>query len=69
MADNDDLGLRTTRPTVAVTRRRICLVGDPYAISSSMIYQYHGNLRGPPQCHPPQEIAGVIKGLLTTIVP
>ena len=25
----------------------------------------HGNLRVPPQCHPPQEIAGLIKGLLT----
>ena len=24
----------------------------------------HGNLRGPPQCHPPQEIAGLIRGLL-----
>ena len=29
-----------------------------------------GNLRGPPQCHPyPQEIAGLIKKLLATIVP
>ena len=24
----------------------------------------HGNLRGPPQCHPPQEIAGPNKALL-----
>ena len=29
----------------------------------------HGNLRGTPQCPPPQEIAGLIKGLLTTIIP
>ena len=26
---------------------------------------YHGNLRGATQCHPPQEIAGLIKELLT----
>ena len=27
---------------------------------------HHGNLRGPPQCHVyPQEIAGLMKGLLT----
>ena len=25
----------------------------------------HGNLRRPPQCHPPQQIAGLIKGLST----
>ena len=31
---------------------------------------HHGNLRGPPQCHVyPQEIAGLIKGLLTIRFP
>ena len=31
-------------------------------------YTLHGNLRGPPQCHPAKK-QGRIKGLLTTIIP
>ena len=39
---------------------------NPNHQPKATINHYHGNLRGPPQCHVyPQEIAGLIKGLLT----
>ena len=65
----NDLTLRKIQPCVldsvhdVVTWKLVKVVNSQ---ARTKTFNYHGNLRVPPQG---QEIAGLIKGLLTTIVP
>ena len=42
------------------------MYGHPFEMYE---HENHGILKGTPQGHPAQQIAGLIKGLLTTMIP